>query len=291
LNWLIGHTAHAKGILLKGSFTPTEAAKTLSSAPHFSNRSTPITARFSSSTGIPQIPDTDPNGNPRGFAIRFHLSDTPRRVHTDIISHSTAFFPTRTGEEFAQFFKAIKANTVPDFLALHPETLAFVQAPKPTPSSLGKEKYFGVNAFKFVAGDGTETFVRYRIVPEAGEDHLDEAALKDKNPNFLYEEMQVLIKEGSVWFKLLAQIAEKGDPTNDATIHWPEEREMVELGVIQLDDLVENDSEEQRKIIFDPIPRVDGVEPSDDPLLDVRAGVYLISGRERRAVNEANKPV
>jgi catalase len=48
--------------------------------------------------------------------------------------------------------------------------------------------------------------------------------------------------------------------------------------------LAEEESlKEQKKIIFDPIPRVEGVEPSDDPLLEVRASVYLISGKQRRA--------
>jgi len=50
---------------------------------------------------------------------------------------------------------------------------------------------------------------------------------------------------------------------------------------------VEHNAEEQKKIIFDPIPRIDGVEASLDPLLDIRAAVYLISGRERRAANVA----
>jgi len=39
-------------------------------------------------------------------------------------------------------------------------------------------------------------------------------------------------------------------------------------------------------IIFDPIPRVDGIDASDDPLLELRA-VYLLSGRRRRAAPEA----
>ena len=39
----------------------------------------------------------------------------------------------------------------------------------------------------------------------------------------------------------------------------------------------------QEALIFDPIPRVDGTEPSDDPLLDPHAAVYLASGRRRRA--------
>jgi catalase len=39
---------------------------------------------------------------------------------------------------------------------------------------------------------------------------------------------------------------------------------------------------EQHHIIFDPIPRIDGIEPSGDPLLAPRADVYLMSGRRRR---------
>jgi catalase len=43
---------------------------------------------------------------------------------------------------------------------------------------------------------------------------------------------------------------------------------------------------QQQHIIFDPIPRVDGIEPSADPLLELRAAAYLLSGRERRAAKE-----
>jgi catalase len=42
---------------------------------------------------------------------------------------------------------------------------------------------------------------------------------------------------------------------------------------------------QQKHIIFDPIPRVDGIAASADPLLELRAAVYLISGRRRRAAN------
>ena len=96
--------AHAKGALLTGTFTPTSEAKQLSTAPHFARESTPVTVRFSNSTGIPLIPDNDPNGSPKGMAIRFHLAE---RVHTDIIVHSTDGFPTHTGAEFLEFLKAI----------------------------------------------------------------------------------------------------------------------------------------------------------------------------------------
>src|SRR5689334_6699268 len=86
--------AHAKGVLLTGRFTPSPDAASLTRAPHIARESTPVTVRFSNSTGLPMVPDNNPNANPRGLAIRFHLAD---HVHTDIISHSADGFPTRTG--------------------------------------------------------------------------------------------------------------------------------------------------------------------------------------------------
>src|SRR5438128_2899015 len=47
--------AHAKGHLLTGTFTPTSSASSLSVAHHFNTPSTPITVRFSSSTGYADI--------------------------------------------------------------------------------------------------------------------------------------------------------------------------------------------------------------------------------------------
>src|SRR5438270_9672494 len=99
--------AHAKGVLLTGTFTSSNQAASLTRAPHLSHASTPVTARFSDSTGLPMIPDNDANANPRGLAIRFQLGD---HVHTDIISHSADGFPARTGQEFLEFMRAIAAT-------------------------------------------------------------------------------------------------------------------------------------------------------------------------------------
>jgi catalase len=62
--------------------------------------------------------------------------------------------------------------------------------------------------------------------------------------------------------------------------------QVVELGTVSLTEKVADDAHEQKDIIFDPIPRLDGIEPSDDPLLELRAATYLISGRRRRAAPE-----
>jgi catalase len=92
--------AHAKGLMCIGTFGPSPAAAGLTRASHATRPSTPVTLRYSNSTGIPTIPDTDPTrSGPRGIAVRFHLAD---HVHTDIVAHSTNGFPVRTGEEFLQ---------------------------------------------------------------------------------------------------------------------------------------------------------------------------------------------
>ncbi|KAF4636747.1 hypothetical protein G7Y89_g1342 [Cudoniella acicularis] len=274
--------AHAKGKLLSGTFTPSAEAKKLSTAPYLNNPSTPVWVRFSNSTGIPNIPDNDGNADPRGIAIRFILGD---RKHTDLIAHSTPFFPARTGAEFGAFIQAI-ANSPSDaphptpveqFLGSHPHTLAFVQAPKPPPVSYATEAYYGITALKFIDADGKATFFRTIVEPAAGVLTLDAEAAKAKDPDYLQKEIAERVGAGPVSFKIKAQIAAEGDVTDDATVQWPAERPVVELGTFTLDAILPNGEKEAKYVIFDPIPRVQGIEPSDDPLLEMRAAIYLIS--------------
>jgi len=79
------------------------------------------------------------------------------------------------------------------------------------------------------------------------------------------------------------QVAEEGDIVDDATVHWPGSRRQVPFGRIALAGSVPDGDRQQQHIIFDPLPRVDGIEASADPLLELRAAVYLLSGRRRRA--------
>ena len=278
---------HAKGILLTGTFSPSPEAVSLTRAPHISRKSTPVTVRFSDATGLPMIPDNDPNANPRGLSIRFHLAE---HVHTDIISHSTDGFPTRTGQEFLEFLRAAavsagsKASPTPleVFLGAHPAALAYVQAPKPSPASFANEAYFGVTAMRFINKDGVARHGRYRISPEAGIRHLDEATAKGKDANYLFDELTRRIAAGPVRFNIHVQIAGERDIVDDATVHWPDDRPLVHFGTVVLGKQVADNEQQQKRIIFDPIPRVDGIEASDDPLLELRAAVYLLSGRRRR---------
>jgi catalase len=139
---------------------------------------------------------------------------------------------------------------------------------------------------QFTNKDGVSKFGRYRIVPEAGVEYLDDAAVAKKSANFLFDELAARVAMAPIKFKILVQLANAGDVVDDATVHWPENRTQHELGTISLTAPVPDSDHEQKQIIFDPIPRVDGIAPSADPLLEVRAAVYLMSGRRRRVAPE-----
>ena len=112
------------------------------------------------------------------------------------------------------------------------------------------------------------------------------AAAKAKGENYLFDELVRRIAARPVAFDIHVQVANDKDVVDDATIHWPPGRPLVRLGTIELTAKAPDD-DAHRRIIFDPIPRVDGIEPSDDPLLELRAAVYLLSGRRRRQATES----
>ena len=228
--------AHAKGILLEGVFTPSPEASSLTSAPHIKRRSTPVTVRFSDFAGVPTVADNDPqNASPRGCAIRFHLDE---HIHTDIIGHSVDMFPSRTAEEFLNFLNALIAtdpaaphpNSIEQFLGAHPAALAFVQTPKPIPASFARESFFAVSAFRFTNAEGASRYGRYRILPAAGNEYLDEAAAAARTPNFLFEELEQRLANGAAHFRILVQLAEDSDTVDNATVRWPENRPQVAFG-------------------------------------------------------------
>src|SRR5215469_16840941 len=181
--------AHAKGLMLAGTFTSSRGASRLTRAPHITRPETPVTVRFSNSTGLPELRDSVGDANPRGLAIRFNLAE---HVHTDIISHTTDGFPTRDGYEFLEFLRAAMASgpdvpspkPVEKFLGSHPAALAFVQAPKPFPTSFATNTYFGVTAFAFTSVSGDKKFGRYRIVPQLGNDYLTAEQVSRLTPNY-----------------------------------------------------------------------------------------------------------
>ena len=286
--------AHAKGVMLTGTFTPAQGAEQLTKAPHVTRATTPVTVRFSNSTGLPTLPDSAPDANPRGLAIRFNLAE---HVHTDIVSHSTDGFPTHTGQEFLELLRAIAASgpdvpspkPVEQFLGSHPAALAFVQTPKPFPTSFARETYFGVTAFAFTNASGQKRYGRYHIEPEEGNDYFSAEQVAGIAPNYHFDEILERVAKRPIRFQIRVHLANDGDQTDDATIHWPADREVFDLGTLGLTSAVADNAAQQKQIIFDPIPRVEGIEPSADPLLELRAAIYLLSGRRRRQAPDGTR--
>jgi catalase len=282
---------HAKGVMCSGTFTPSAEAAKLTRAPHVQRPSTKVIVRFSNFGGVPTIPDNDPNASPRGFAIRFYLGE---HVHTDIIGHSHNGFPTRTGEEFLELAKALAANgkDIPKptpldvFMSSHPIAKHFFESPNLIPSSFARESFFAVSAFRFTNKENKSVYGRFQIHPDAGHDYLNAAVAAKKNANFLFEEIDERLKRDPVKLRIVVEIAQDGDNVSDATVSWPAIRHRIDFGTVVLTQRVADDDPEARRIIFDPMPRVDGIDPSDDPLIELRAALYLLSGRRRRAAAE-----
>lgn len=281
--------AHAKGLMCTGTFSPSPEAAGLTRAPHAKMPSTPVTVRYSNATGMPTIPDNDPaKSGPRGIAIRFHLAD---HVHTDIVAHSTNGFSVRTGEEFLQFLRAAaaagagKPEAMGAFLAAHPNTKRFVETPKPVPTSFAREAFFAVTSFKFTNAQGVSRHGRFRIRPEEGTEYLSNEQAAAKSTNFLSDEINQRLAKGPIRLGVFVQLAGDGDDVTDSSAPWPENRPQIHFGAITLTKRVNDMEPEPRKIIFDPIPRVDGIDTSGDPLSEVRSDIYLLSGRRRRAAD------
>ena len=270
---------HAKGVVVEGTFKGSAEGARLSRAALFNGSTIPVTARFSDGSGMPTIPDGSP-AMPRGIAIKYHLPSGPA---TDMVTNSFKFFPVGTGEDFRDLLQAITAsppdaphpNKVEQFFGSHPN------APKaigslPIPDSFADEEYHGIDAFIFVNKSGQRQAVRYVIAPEKVVHIAPEEAAK-QSPDYLFDDLAKRIARKPVVFHVKTVLAEPGDQTKDASQPWPDDRKVVELGVLTLTRVVPNSLEAQKKLLFLPTNLTPGIELSDDPLPTVRAAAYGVS--------------
>lgn len=282
---------HAKGIVVEGSFKASPEAARLSRATLFNGHTIPITVRFSDGNGMPQAADGSPGANPHGMAIKYHL---PGGVDTDMVTNSLKFFPAGTAEDFRDLLQAIiasppdapKPTKLEGFFASHPNApKAFGTAA--TPDSYADEEYHGINAFVLVNKSGQRQAVRYLLLPEKLTHLTPEEAAKQP-PDFLSDELTQRIGRTPVVFHLQAQLAEAGDQTKDGSQPWPDDRKVVELGVLTLNKLVVNSPEAEKKLLFLPTSLTDGIELSDDPLPPARSAAYAVSFARRSQAGLVN---
>lgn len=271
---------HAKGIVCQGVFEASPDAAAISRAAHFVGGSVPVTVRFSDGAPNAEIADSSPDAAPRGMAIRFATGSG-----TDIMTISHNGFIVGTGEDFLALQKAIAATDssrphpwpIENFLGSRPRALKFVQDLNHVPVSFATESFYSNNALVFVNSKQEKHAGRYQILPANGSRYLDEAMATNLPPDYLREELKTRLAKGPITFRLVLQVADPGDQTNDGSLVWPDNRRTVELGIITITSVLPDSAVAEKKLAFDPTRLVDGIELSDDPLPTLRSHVYAYS--------------
>ena len=227
-----GHrVSHPEGILVAGTFTASARARELSSAAHLQGAPVPVTARFSNASTDPHRDDAA-IGQPRGMSVESALPDGSE---PDVVCQSWPVFIVRTPAEFLAFMQAQIAGPeqLGAFIGAHPATAAALElvsqvaAPPrsgPRPPPLERRARAVRRAGDAVCG-------ALEFTPEAGEQLLTDAEAGAAGPDHLMTE---IVERLPVRFRLRAQLAAPGDPTDDSTARWPADREWVDMGVVEL---------------------------------------------------------
>ena len=277
----------AKGVCVKGMFTPSAEAASLSKAPHFT-KPVPMTARFSMGGGNPNVSDKTKTTT-RGFAMEFEAPNEPMVFYFV----SAPVFSTKTPRQLLDFVtvRMPAADGKPDaekikaFTAANPETTrqaAWLNT-RPVPASFAGVDYWGVQAFTLTNAAGKATVTRLKAVATAGQLGLTDDELKAKPDSFYADELAARLGKGPAMFDFVAILGEPGDPTNDSTAMWPEEqRKTVKLGSIAISAVQANTICDEKAT--DPVVNLpSGVAgPADDPMFEIRSPAYAAS-RGRRA--------
>jgi catalase len=283
---------HAKGTLLKGTFRPTPEGARLSRAAHLHADSVPLTARLSNGSGDPGSPDHA--FDVRGLAVKLYLPDGAK---TDIVAQSLPYFAVSGVAAFNEQLRASKpgpemAWRMPLFLARNPRVVLALPRLLPRlrpPASYATHRYHALHAFKWIDPDGGERYVRYMLAPEAGEASISPGEARKRGRDYLREEILDRVARTPVRFALELQIADPGDDPDDPSKRWPDHRERMVAGTI---DLTEPETEREQGddvLVFDPTRVVDGIELSDDPILRFRTRAYSASVLERTGVQRPEK--
>jgi catalase len=206
---------HAKGTLFQGTFTPTPAAARLSRAAHLQDGPVPLTARVSNGSGDPDDPDYTPDV--RGLAIKL---DLPNGSRTDIVAQTAPRFPVADPAGFNELLLASEPGPAmawrfPLILARNPRAardLPLNLAALRPPVSYATRRYYAIHAYKWIDAEGRVSYVRYTLVPEAGEANLTPFEARRRGRDYLREEMLERVARAPVRFRLELQI---GDPDDD----------------------------------------------------------------------------
>jgi catalase len=289
--------AHAKGVCVYGTFRPSGAAAALSSARVFAQGETPVVGRMSIGGGDPHGADAKARVRSMALLLRTDDGDEWRTA-----MNSFPFFPVATPAGFhAQTLASTPdPNTgKPDpaklaaFVAQYPEVKKFQEwaASAPWSDSWGNTAYNGVNAFRFTAANGSARFVRWSMRPHLPFAPLDAERRNQADADFLATDLDARLAVAPLVWDMVVTIAAPGDAVNDPTQEWPDDREHVVAGTLELVRAEPQATGRCRDVNYDPLILPRGMAASDDPILEARSAVYSQSfNRREREIARGKAP-
>jgi catalase len=176
-----------------------------------------------------------------------------------------------TGKPDPEKFKA--------FATSHPDTrgqAAFLADHNP-PRSYANAAYFGIYTFKVINRDDQTTFVRWRFVPQDGEQPLSDAELTSMLTNFLEQALIDRTMQGMVRWDMRLTIGQAGDPEDDPTLAWPTDRQELHVGTLTISSAMPQQGPGCEPINYDPLVMGEGIAPTNDPVLLFRSPSYAAS--------------
>jgi catalase len=267
---------------------------------------TPVFVRFSTVIHGGHSPEN--LRDPRGFAVKFYTEDG----NWDLVGNNLKVFFIRDPLKFPDVVHAFKpdpvtnrqdANRIFDFISLTPESMHMISwlfSPRGIPANYREQEGAGVNTYKMVNAEGVGVLVKYHWIPKQGVRSLTQAeADKITNFNHATEDLFDAIARGDFpeW-ELRVQIMSDDyheeldfDPLDDTKI-WPEEQfPMLPAGRMVLDRNPANYFAEVEQVAFGTGVLVDGLDFSDDKMLQGRTFSYSDTQRYRVGTNYLQLPI
>ncbi len=269
---------------------------------------TPVFVRFSSVIHGGHSPET--LRDPRGFAVKFYTEDG----NWDLVGNNLKVFFIRDAIKFPDLIHAFKPDPVTnrqdggrifDFVSNTPEAMhmiTWVFSPWGIPASYRQMEGSGVNTYKWVNAQGEAVLVKYHWQPKLGHKNLTQAEaeqVQGKNFNHATQDLYDAIERGDYpeW-EFCVQIMSDGehpeldfDPLDDTKV-WPEELfPLLPVGRMVLDRNPANYFAEVEQAAFGTGVLVDGLDFSDDKMLQGRTFSYSDTQRYRVGTNYLQLPI
>jgi catalase len=248
--------------------------------------------------------------DPRGFAVKFYTEDG----NWDLVGNNLKVFFIRDALKFPDVIHALKPDPVTnrqdgerifDFMSNTPEAMhmiTFLFSPWGIPANYRQMQGSGVNTYKWVNKEGIGVLVKYHWEPLQGIKNLTQEqaeSIQGKNFNHATQDLFDHIKKGEFpQWELCVQIMSDDehpeldfDPLDDTKI-WPTDQfPFLPVGKMTLNKNPENYFAEVEQAAFGTGVLVDGLDFSDDKMLQGRTFSYSDTQRYRVGSNYLQLPV